>query len=124
MVAFALLVDGLQVERGNAEGLGAGFGRGVQFGREDPLVGPLEDARVRGACVGVVVLRGDVEREVEERVGVGFDEGGEPFWLWLALLPLYSVDWGERKTYAMLSALSLSLKPSSKSHDPCEYCRR
>ena len=44
----------------------------------DEVLGwPLEDGGVGGAGMGVV-FAGDVEREVEERVGLGGEEGREP----------------------------------------------
>jgi hypothetical protein len=58
--------------------LGAVFCGVSQLGRQDPLVGPGEDCAVGRGRGGVVVLAGDVEREVDEELAVGFDEGGEP----------------------------------------------
>lgn len=55
----------------------AGFGGGVELGWEDPLVWPLEERAVGWGCVGVVVLAGYVEVEVNEGLATGFDEGGE-----------------------------------------------
>lgn len=74
VVAFALLFDGLQVQRGEAQVVCSGLCGGVQLRREDPLVGPLEDGAVGGGGVVVVVLTGDVEREVDEGLAAGFDE--------------------------------------------------
>lgn len=55
----------------------SGFCGGVQFWGEDPLVGPLEEGAVGWGCVCIVVLACYVEREVEEGLAAGFDEGGE-----------------------------------------------
>lgn len=57
--------------------LGACSGGCAAAGRRDPLAWPGEDGGVGGAGGGRVVLAGDVEGEVEERLAVGFDEGGE-----------------------------------------------
>lgn len=55
----------------------AGFGGAVQLRWEDPLVWPLEERAVRWGCVGVVVLAGYVEVQVDEGLAARFDEGGE-----------------------------------------------
>lgn len=57
--------------------IGAGFGGGVELWWEDPLIWPLEERAVGWGCVGVVVLAGYVEVEVDEGLAAGFDEGGE-----------------------------------------------
>lgn len=57
--------------------LGAGFGGSVQLGWEDPLVWPLEEGSIGWGCVGVVVLAGYVEGEVEEGLTARFDKRGE-----------------------------------------------
>lgn len=86
---FSLLRDGFQVQRGDAEGCCAGFCGSVQFRREDPLVWPLEDGGVGRGGMGVVVLAGDVEGEVEEGLAARFDKRGETISVSLSL-PLNS----------------------------------
>lgn len=45
------------------------------FGGDDPGGGEGKEVRVSGSRAGSVVLRGDVEREVEEGESTGGEEG-------------------------------------------------
>lgn len=61
---------------------GTAFGGGMETRGEDPLIGPVEQSAVCRRGGFVVVLTGDVEGEVEEGLGAGFEEGGESSMGW------------------------------------------
>lgn len=73
---FLLLIDGVEIEGREIEMVGPGFGGGAALWGEEPGVGPEEDVGVCGPGRGVIVLAGDIEVEVDEGLGVGFEEGG------------------------------------------------
>lgn len=52
------------------------FGGGTALWGEKPGVWPVQDVGVCGSGGGVIVFAGDIEIEVDEGLGVGFEEGG------------------------------------------------
>ena len=92
------------------------FGGGADEGWCEVGEGKGLDCVVQRTCNFDVVLGGDVERDVEEWLAVGFDEGGE------AVHVRSLVHAGTGKTDAIQSALSCSGNPTSITHSPAEYC--
>lgn len=56
---------------------GALLGERADGGRDQVGEGKGEEGAVEGPCCCGVVLAGDVEGEVDERLAVALDEGGE-----------------------------------------------
>lgn len=80
------------------------------------MVWPLEDGGVGGGGVGVVVLAGDVEGEVEEGLAARFDKGGETIPVSFPIIQIVRGLVFQRTRYCPPSLPHPTLDPNPISH--------